>query len=337
MGISLKTHKMLWGRSGNMCAFPDCKKILVVDETLTDDPSVIGEEAHIVAQKKDGPRGLSELTPEQRDKYDNLILLCSIHHKIVDDQEHKYTVDQLKEFKANHETWIRTNLKIDNKKVKDDELYAGYIEKFIELTDLHNWNIWTSWILGASQVFPKKRFEAMKKVPDYIVSRIWPNRYPELEAAFVNFKSVLNDLMRVYHEYLKERSDGVTVEKFYKSHYDDIDPFEQNKLVDKYNYHNALIEDLILELTRAANYICDKIRDYIFEGFRLDEGALLITRGDILSSNTYRVEYRGDQRTTHPYPGLREFMTLREQRDLYIGTGIEEDYFRNVRGNENCG
>jgi hypothetical protein len=177
----------------------------------------------------------------------------------------------------------------------------------------------------------------MKKVPDYIVSRIWPNRYPELEAAFVNFKSVLNDLMRVYHEYLKERSDGVTVEKFYKSHYDDIDPFEQNKLVDKYNYHNALIEDLILELTRAANYICDKIRDYIFEGFRLDEGALLITRGDILSSNTYRVEYRGDQRTTHPYPGLREFMTLREQRDLYIGTGIEEDYFRNVRGNENCG
>jgi hypothetical protein len=313
---------MLWGRSGNMCAFPDCKKILVVDKTLKDDHSVIGEEAHIVAQKEDGPRGLSELTPEQRDKYDNLILLCSIHHKIIDDQEHEYTVDKLKEFKTNHETWIRTNLKTDNKKVKDEELYAGYIEKFIELTDLHNWNIWTSWILGVSQVFPKERFEAMKKVSDYIVSRIWPNRYPELEAAFVNFKNVLNDLMRVYHEYLKERSDGVTVEKFYKSHYDEIDSFEQNKLVDKYNYHNALIEDLILELTRAANYIC--------EGFRLDEGALLVTRGDILSSNTYRVEYRGDQRTTHPYPGLREFMSLREQRDLYIGSGIEEDYFRKM-------
>jgi hypothetical protein len=330
MGISLKTHKMLWGRSGNMCAFPDCKKLLVVDETLTDDPSVIGEEAHIVAQKEDGSRGISSLTPEQRDKYDNLILLCSIHHKIIDDQEYEYTVDKLREFKVKHETWIGTNLKTNNQKIKDDELYAAYIEKFIELTDLHNWNIWTSWILGSSQIFPKERFQSMKKVPDYIVSRIWPNRYPELEGAFANFKSIVNDLMRVYHEHLKERSDGVTVEKFYKSHYDRIDPIEQNKLVDKYNYHSALIEDLILELTRAANYICDKIRDYIFAGFRLEEGALLITRGDILSSSTYRVEYRNDQRTAHPYPGLREFMTMREKRDLFIGQGIEEDYFRKM-------
>jgi hypothetical protein len=151
-----------------------------------------------------------------------------------------------------------------------------------------------------------------------------------LEIAFVNFKSVVNDLMRVYHEYLEERSDGVTVQKFYKSRYDDFDSIEQNRLLDKYNYHNALIEDLIFELTRAANYICDMIRAYIFEGFRLDEGALLITRGDMLGSNTFRLEYRDDQRVSHPYPGLREFMTLREQRDLHIGEGVEEDYFRKM-------
>jgi hypothetical protein len=124
MAISLKTHKMIWGRSGNMCAFPDCKKTLVVDETSTDDPSVIGEEAHIIAQKEDGPRGVSPLTMEQRDKYENLILLCSIHHKVVDDQEKEYTVDRLKDFKTKHETWIKENLKVDNKKIKDDEVYA---------------------------------------------------------------------------------------------------------------------------------------------------------------------------------------------------------------------
>lgn len=56
MTISLKTHKMLWGRSGNICAFPDCKKELVMDESETDDPSLIGEEAHIVAQKENGPQ-----------------------------------------------------------------------------------------------------------------------------------------------------------------------------------------------------------------------------------------------------------------------------------------
>ena len=60
MSISLKTHKMLWGRSGNMCAFPNCKKELVMDESETDDASVIGEEAHIIARKENGPRGKSK-------------------------------------------------------------------------------------------------------------------------------------------------------------------------------------------------------------------------------------------------------------------------------------
>ena len=31
MSISLKTHKMLWGRAANKCAFPECRKDLVVD------------------------------------------------------------------------------------------------------------------------------------------------------------------------------------------------------------------------------------------------------------------------------------------------------------------
>ena len=103
MAISIKTHKMLWGRSGNICAFPECNKALVVDETSTDDPSIIGEEAHIVAQSIDGPRGNSILSVEQRDKYDNLILLCSVHHKIVDDQEREYTVEKLRQFKLDRE------------------------------------------------------------------------------------------------------------------------------------------------------------------------------------------------------------------------------------------
>ncbi len=34
IGISLKTHKMLWGLKGNICVLPDCNKVLLVDETL---------------------------------------------------------------------------------------------------------------------------------------------------------------------------------------------------------------------------------------------------------------------------------------------------------------
>lgn len=86
MSILLKTHKLLWGRSGNKCAMPDCRNELIVDETETDNESIIGDEAHIIARSNDGPRGESEMSSEDRDKYDNLILLCRIHHKVIDDQ-----------------------------------------------------------------------------------------------------------------------------------------------------------------------------------------------------------------------------------------------------------
>jgi hypothetical protein len=336
MSISLKTHKMIWGRSGNMCAFPDCRKTLVVDETSTDDPSIIGEEAHIVAQKYDGPRGSSPLTSEQRDKYDNLILLCSTHHKVVDDQYIEYTVEKLQQFKNRHEQWVKENLFADLTRIKDDEIYATYIESFISLTDLHNWNIWTSYILGFSEIFPKKQFDSIKTVPDYIISRIWPNRYNLLESAFINFKNAVSDLLKVYYEYPNERPDGYSIELFYKRYYrqrvsEAEYSYEQEGIaLEKYNYHVALIEDLVLELTRAANYVCDHIRKYIFEGFRMQEGALLVTRGDILGHQTYRVEYRGEERIQFPYPGLRKFMEQRATRDLCIGEGIEEDYFKTL-------
>lgn len=337
MGISLKTHKMIWGRSGNMCSFPDCKKVLVIDETATDDPSIIGEEAHIVARKEDGPRGRSSLSIDQRDKYDNLILLCSIHHKNIDDQEREYTVEKLHEFKKKHEDWVKENLITDNRKIKDDEIYATYIERFIQLTELNNWQNWTSWILGATESFPKEQFDSLKEIPNYIVSRLWPKRYDLLEYSLLNFKNIVNDLMKVYYVYPKEGPNGYTVEKFYKKYYYENFPDdkvysleEEQKALDRYQYHIALLEDLIIELTRAANYICDQIREYIFEGFRLEEGAILITRGGFFGYDTYRVEYRGQERTEHPYPGLRTFMSLRSTRDFSIGEGINDLYFRKM-------
>src|ERR1019366_4166313 len=65
-----------------------------------DDPSVFGEECHIVAQSPGGPRaaGIADV-----DGYENLILLCRKHHKQVDDQRSHFTVERLKEIKREHE------------------------------------------------------------------------------------------------------------------------------------------------------------------------------------------------------------------------------------------
>jgi hypothetical protein len=84
-----------------------------------------------------------------------------------------------------------------------------------------------------------------------------------------------------------------------------------------------------MELTRAANYIFDKVRQDLVSGFRIKEGVLLVEMGPFmdLSWRTYRAEYRDGERTERPYPGLREFMTIRESRDFTWGTGVSEDYF----------
>lgn len=40
----------------------------------------------------------------------NLILLCAVHHKLVDDQPHEYTPGKLRDVKAKHEAWVQTSL-----------------------------------------------------------------------------------------------------------------------------------------------------------------------------------------------------------------------------------
>jgi hypothetical protein len=75
----------------------------VTEGTDTDDPSVFGEEAHIVGQSPNGPRAGN--VPDVH-AYANLILLCRKHHKQIDDQVGYYTVERLTEIKRQHDEWV---------------------------------------------------------------------------------------------------------------------------------------------------------------------------------------------------------------------------------------
>jgi hypothetical protein len=50
-----------------------------------------------------GPRAGEE---DRLDNHENLILLCSEHHKQVDDQSKHYTVERLRQIKQKHKEWI---------------------------------------------------------------------------------------------------------------------------------------------------------------------------------------------------------------------------------------
>lgn len=341
MGIELKTHKLLWGRSGNRCAFEECRKELVLSETETDNESIIGDEAHIVAKSIDGPRGKNKLSVPERDKYDNLILLCKVHHKQIDDQPEHFTVEKLIQIKKNHELWVKTNLQIEPQKEKDDLRYADYIDKLIKMFDFENWNGWTSFLLGSGQPhISYKKLKELELIPDYIVSRFWPKRYTDLENSIFNMKNVLNDVIKVFYKYVdydqmdraKTRASDfyVWTEKFYK-HARHDHKLEQ-ELYKKFEYHVDLMDDLTYELTRSGNLFIDMIRKYIYSKYREEEGKLLVTEGPFidLSWKTYKVEYSVDEcKNSHPYNGLEKFMIERTSRDLFRGEGVNNDYFPN--------
>lgn len=319
MSISPKTQKMLWGRGASRCSI--CKMELVMDASETDDEALVGDNCHIVAKEVEGPRGESDLTPEQRDKYNNLILLCKVHHKQIDDQPGSFSIEKLHQIKSEHEAWVKQQLNIyDPEKQRDEEIYAGYVDAWENMLDINNWKNNISPTLYHGQPSLSKEFiQKVEEARDWLLNRIWPKRYPDLEAAFGNFRLVLQDFINTFQEHAVDRGDYWGTEKYYKI--DEWNPERYRQLADDFHFHVALVEDLALELTRAANYVCDKIRSRLLHSYRINEGMLLIQSGPHmdLSYKTYRTEYRDQERVDVPYPGLEEFKGQRKDRDFHFG------------------
>ncbi|OZD79384.1 hypothetical protein CH273_14280 [Rhodococcus sp. 05-339-2] len=72
--------------------------------------AVLCEDAHIVAESPAGPRGDSPLTRAERNRYENLILLCNYHHQQIDSQPESFPVELLHQWKADHEEWVEAVL-----------------------------------------------------------------------------------------------------------------------------------------------------------------------------------------------------------------------------------
>lgn len=327
MGISLKTHKILWGRSGGKCAI--CKNDLIISPTeLSDDPSVTGDEAHIIARKESFTRGdYDSLSAEERDHYSNLILLCKVHHKQIDDQPAFFTVERLRQVKSEHEDEVKSQwTDADTKKQQDEIIYAAYIDEWEKKADLENWLNTSSWFSGADDLALRKSwYQDQQEFRIWLLGRIWPRRYTSLESALINYGAVLQDFMNVFDkhaDWVNEADGFLRTRRFYKSEWVAQERYHQ--LLDAYNAHECLACDLFFELTRAANYICDRVRETIFPGYRLKEGVLLIQRHSVgfqMKTVHARVEYKADERTDVPYPGLDEFKTIRYSRDYALDPG----------------
>jgi len=97
-----KDIKKLWGLSAGRCSQPGCDELCI--RFLTDDPTIIGEMAHIIAKSPTGPRG----DPAGgADTYENLILLCPTHHTEIDKAPpDTFSAETLLDWKERHEAEV---------------------------------------------------------------------------------------------------------------------------------------------------------------------------------------------------------------------------------------
>ena len=97
----------LAGRSGYMCAFPNCRRLTVgPSENRKSGLSMVGVGAHITAASDIGPRYNKDLSPEERSDVANGIWMCQTHAKLIDDNASVHTVSELRRWKDQHEDWV---------------------------------------------------------------------------------------------------------------------------------------------------------------------------------------------------------------------------------------
>ena len=84
---SVATIKHLFAVSGNLCAFPKCTSPLIHFGKVT------GRICHIKGAKPGSARYDENQGDEDRHDYQNLILMCPIHHDVIDADEIGYPVD----------------------------------------------------------------------------------------------------------------------------------------------------------------------------------------------------------------------------------------------------
>ncbi len=97
----------LWVLSGGRCEFPGCNEYVWRDGlTLKEDN--FAHMAHMIAASPDGPRGDEVLSSEQAADFNNLMLVCLRHSKLIDGKNRtEYPLEELQRYKQSHEDRIR--------------------------------------------------------------------------------------------------------------------------------------------------------------------------------------------------------------------------------------
>lgn len=102
---SAGTRAALFALGKGTCYFKDCKKTVV--EEVEGQQQIAVQIAHIKGANEGSARYDPGMTDKERAAFNNLVLMCTPHHKLIDGPNRgKYPAELLHEWKKNHEPEI---------------------------------------------------------------------------------------------------------------------------------------------------------------------------------------------------------------------------------------
>lgn len=263
--------KILWAKAAGRCTMADCRRVLITNasENVSSRNVLVGENCHIVAESLDGPRGKSSLSPPDRSRNPNLILLCRNHHGIIDGDPDAWPIELLHQIKADHEIWVETQL-TEKEGTEADRLYAEIVNQITEKLHLNTWDAISDHAIGG--ILFDDFVQGAEDVCAIVFKRVWPGDKPELESQIENLASHLNAYVKHFISLAHNEHNRWREDKTWKSTWrSDYDQYAERS--SKWHQKSG---DLLANLVIALNEYADAVRSHLNSAYFLLQGKFTI-------------------------------------------------------------
>ncbi|TDO38958.1 hypothetical protein C8E87_2628 [Paractinoplanes brasiliensis] len=269
-------RKRLWSRAGNQCAWPACRQEVVAGNVGTAPHGlIIGEEAHIISEADDGPRADPNMPLSERNSYGNIVLLCPTHHTFVDKEEGAhYSAEYLHKMKREHEALVSAGQAKTEHGITRQNM-STLVDEWATRVDFDDWPVWTGWMLDVQPRISMDRFSRLRSSGEWLLARYWPESFPGTKKAMKNYLRIHGDFYR-YFSYIGHVDGDDLIVRKYHHEIDVWDPSLYRRALALFEGETRTVGDLVVELTRAANFVFDEVRTEVDGQFRVMQGKLLI-------------------------------------------------------------
>ena len=290
MGVPTKDAKILWARAAGRCSMSDCRAKVIEDGTGS--PSgkdvLIGQTCHIVSRKPKGPRGDSVLPADDRDRYPNLIVLCCIHHTLIDRDPESWPIELLHQIKADHELWVEENLNLTQQS-KSNKAYSHLVDLATDKLFLSAWDDISDHAVAG--MLSDHFVQGGNEFTAAVFRFVWPDEKPELEAAIQNLAKRVGDFLRHFTSRAEYRPDN-------NSWREDKTWKRTLWSPDQYDYHvNAAKAwqqqsfDHLCNVVVALNEFAQAVRTHLVSDYFITQGKFTVFDSMGLTNDLETVHY----------------------------------------------